>query len=147
MKTSDKITITVQTTVNTSVDSVWKFWTLPEYITKWYQASDDWHAPYAENDLKKNGKFKTIMAARDGSTGFDFEGVYSRIQKNKIIEYILTDGRKVKVSFTRQGSKTKIVETFEPENINSPERQRAGWQTILDNFKKYTESIQLSGKS
>lgn len=132
--------------MNVAIDSVWKYWTLPEHIIKWYQASDDWHAPYAENDLKENGKFKTTMAAKDGSTSFDFEGIYTRIQKNKIIEYVLADGRKVKISFTGQGPKTKVVETFDPEKINSLELQRDGWQAILNNFKKYTETIQNTGK-
>jgi len=35
---------------------------------------------------------------------------------------------------------TKIVETFEAENTNPIEMQQKGWQSILDNFKNYTES-------
>jgi hypothetical protein len=33
----------------------------------------------------------------------------------------------------------KITQTFDPENENSEEKQRSGWQAILDNFKKYVE--------
>jgi len=31
------------------------------------------------------------------------------------------------------------VETFEAEDINSPEEQQAGWQSILENFREYVE--------
>ena len=35
--------------------------------------------------------------------------------------------------------KNKVTETFDPEHENPEEMQRAGWQAILENFKKYVE--------
>jgi uncharacterized protein YndB with AHSA1/START domain len=133
-------TITVENTVKAPVEKVWQFWTLPEHITKWSNASDDWHTPFAENDLKVGGKFISRMEAKDGSFGFDFGGVYDEVKTNKMIAYTLDDGRKVKINFSTNGDETKIVETFEAENTNSIEMQRGGWQSILDNFKKYAEA-------
>jgi uncharacterized protein YndB with AHSA1/START domain len=72
---------------------------------------------------------------------FDFDGVYSNVQKNKLIEYSIADGRKVKITFSTEGNQTKVVETFAPESENAIEMQREGWQAILDSFKKYTESL------
>jgi len=141
METTAKKTITVETTVNAPLEKVWKFWTEPDHITKWNQASDDWHAPYAENDLKVDGKFKTTMAAKDGSMSFDFEGIYTTVEKHQLIEYTIIDGRKVKIQFTAKGNETLVTETFEAENTFPIEMQRGGWQSILDNFKKYTESV------
>jgi len=135
-----KTAITVETTVNAPVEKVWTYWSEPKHITRWTHASEDWHAPYADNDLRKDGKFKTTMAAKDGSMSFDFEGVYSNVQPNKVIEYGLADGRKVKIVFTANGNGTKVVETFDPESENPIDMQRGGWQAILDNFKKYTET-------
>ena len=80
------------------------------------------------------------MAAKDGSFSFDFEGVYTNVQPNKVIEYTMGDGRKVKIIFSENGNETKVTETFDPESENPIEMQRGGWQAILDNFKKYTES-------
>lgn len=80
------------------------------------------------------------MEAKDGSFGFDFCGVYDAVTENEYIENTLDDGRKVQITFTPQGSNTSVVESFEPENINSLELQKGGWQAILDNFKKYTEA-------
>lgn len=140
MDTVEKTAITIEAVVKAPVEKVWKYWSAPEHITRWAFASDDWHAPYADNDLRTDGKFKTTMAAKDGSFSFDFEGVYTNVQHHKVIEYIMSDGRKVKTIFSGNGNETKVIETFDPESENPIEMQRAGWQAILDNFKKYTES-------
>ena len=135
-----KTEITVESTINAPVKKVWDFWSAPEHITQWCSASDDWHAPTAENDLKTGGKFSTRMEAKDGSFGFDFGGVYDEVKTNEFIAYTMCDGRKVSVSFTADGDKTHISETFEAEDQNPAEMQHVGWQAILDNFKKYTEA-------
>jgi len=105
METTAKNAITVETVVNAPVEKVWTIWSDPKHITKWCNASDDWHAPFAENDLQTGGKFKTTMAAKDGSFSFDFEGTYDNVQKNKLIEYTLADRRKVKIIFSSKEMK------------------------------------------
>lgn len=139
MEASNKTIITVEATVNAPVEKVWKFWSSPEHITKWNNASDDWHTPYAENDLRVGGKFTSRMEAKDGSFGFDFWGIYDVVVTNERIEYTLGDDRKVKIVFTDKGNATQVIESFEAENENSIEMQKGGWQAILDNFRKYTE--------
>jgi uncharacterized protein YndB with AHSA1/START domain len=141
METKEKKqTITVTTTVNAPADKVWHMWTDPQQVTRWNNASDDWHTPYAENDLRTGGKFMSRMAARDGSAEFDFGGTYDRVETNKLIEYTMSDGRRVKVTFESSGDSTTVTETFDPEDTNSIEMQRSGWQAIMDNFKKYAEN-------
>lgn len=132
--------ITVQNTVNASINKVWDFWTSPEHITKWSFASPDWHTPYAENDVKQGGKFKSTMAAKDGSMSFDFEGEYTFVEENKTIKYVMADGRKVEIFFKETLDGVEIVESFDPESQNPEEMQRGGWQAILDNFKNYVEN-------
>lgn len=140
MATEQNNTITVEAIINAGVEKVWEFWTNPEHITQWAFASDDWHAPYADNDPRTGGKFKTTMAAKDGSFSFDFEGVYSKVEKLALMEYAMPDGRWVKVQFSGDNKTTKVTEEFVPENQNSLEMQKGGWQAILDNFKKYVEA-------
>lgn len=139
METATNTPITVEATVNAPVNKVWEYWNSPEHITQWCQASPDWHAPYADNDPRTGGKFKTTMAAKDGSFSFDFGGVYSNVVDHQLIEYAMEDGRKVKITFEDLGGSTKVTETFDPENQNPVEMQRGGWQAILDSFKKHTE--------
>lgn len=140
MTTAAATKITVETTVKAPVEKVWEFWSAPEHITKWNAASDDWHTPRAENDLRPGGKFSARMEAKDGSFGFDFGGVYDTVKQHQLIEYTIGDGRKVSVRFDGKGNETQVTETFEAEGTNPIEMQRGGWQAILDNFKKYTET-------
>ncbi|HEU5054836.1 MAG TPA: SRPBCC family protein [Hanamia sp.] len=132
--------ITVETLVNAPVRKVWATWTNPEDIKKWNSASDDWHTPHATNDLREGGRFSSRMESKDGSMGFDFSGTYQKVNEHELIEYTIDDGRKVKVIFSGDGDFTKVIESFEAESENSEEMQRGGWQSILDNFKKYVES-------
>lgn len=140
METQEKTVITVEDAINAPVEKVWEYWTKPQHIIKWCYASDDWHTPRAENDLRVGGSFASCMEAKDASMGFDFGGVYDAVRKNEYIEYTIGDGRKVQINFIADGDKTKVVESFEAETTNSIEMQRGGWQAILDNFKKYTEN-------
>lgn len=140
MENTQSNAITVETMVHAPVEKVWAAWNKPADIMQWCNASEDWHAPYADNDLQVGGKFKTTMAAKDGSMSFDFEGVYTVVEPNKRIEYALGDGRTVKILFAAELEGTRIVESFDPEGTNPREMQQAGWQAILENFKKYAEA-------
>ncbi|MEW5675145.1 SRPBCC family protein [Flavobacterium enshiense] len=140
MATSEKATITVAATVNVPIEKVWQFWTNPQHITQWNNASNDWHTPKATNDLRKDGAFNYRMEAKDGSFGFDFEGNYTDVKTNELIEYIITDGRKVQIVFETLDNETHITQTFEAEEVHPAELQQDGWQAILNNFKRYSET-------
>lgn len=132
--------IVVTTTVQLPIQKVWEFYTLPEHITKWNFASEDWHCPSASNDLRVGGKYIARMESKDGKIGFDFEAIYDEIELYKKIFYKLGDQRKVEILFSEEGNATVVRISFDPEGTYSLEQQRAGWQAILDNFRKYCET-------
>lgn len=137
MSTSPRIT--VQCSVKAPIAHVWDCWTKPEHITQWNHASDDWHCPAATNDLRVGGSFVATMAAKDGSVSFDFIGIYDEIIPLQSIAYHMPDHRKVAITFRSIGDSTEVIEIFDPENEHPLEMQQAGWQMILDNFKKHAE--------
>lgn len=139
--------VKVEATVDAPGPRVWEFWTSPEHITNWYFASPDWRAPRATNDLRVGGSFLIRMEARDGSAGFDFGGVYTALEPERLIAFRLGDGREVSVAFVPSGSGTKVEESFDPEASNPIELQQAGWQAILDSFKAYVEASGRKGGS
>jgi uncharacterized protein YndB with AHSA1/START domain len=143
MPTSNNSKIMVETIVNGPIKKVWKYWTEPQHITKWNNASDDWHTPFSENDLRVGGKFLSRMEAKNGSFGFDFAGSYNVVKLHENISYTLGDGRKVEIKFIKGENETKVIETFQAEKTNSIEMQQKGWQAILDNFKKYIEQTEI----
>ena len=131
--------ITVQVEIDAPITHVWDCFTQPEHITQWNFASPDWYCPSAENDMQVGGKMNWRMEAKDGSFGFDFEGTYTKIEKQKTVEITLGDKRKMEVLFAKQYGITTVAERFEAENTNPAEMQKAGWQAILNSFKAYAQ--------
>jgi uncharacterized protein YndB with AHSA1/START domain len=141
MENNNTVRITVQATVKAPIEKVWSYWTEPKHVTKWNAASEDWHTPYAENDLRVGGSFLSRMEAKDGSFGFDFNGIYDEVKLYEYIAYTMPDGRKVDITFQSQEGITKVVEVFDAEQENSVELQQNGWQAIMDHFKQYVETL------
>ena len=90
-----------------------------------------WHGQV----IRKAGKVK----AKDGSFGFDFEAVYSKIFPFEGFSYGF-EKRNVQVDFMDVGDATQVMIAFDPETENPIDMQKNGWQAILNNFKKYAES-------
>jgi uncharacterized protein YndB with AHSA1/START domain len=132
--------ITVEANVLAPKNKVWDYYTNPEHITEWNFADPSWQCPAAENDLRVGGKYWARMEAKDGSFGFDFEAIYSEVVPGEKLTYQMPDGRVATITFKEQGGATHVAVTFDAETENSIDMQRGGWQAILDNFKKYTES-------
>lgn len=132
--------ITVETIVQAPIEKVWETYTNPEHIVNWNFATPDWCCPKAENDVRVGGKFSSRMEAKDGTVGFDFGGTYDEVVPMQKLAYTFGE-RKASVEFFNQIESTKVVVLFDPENENPIEMQRSGWQTILNNFKEYTEDL------
>lgn len=137
--------ITIETLVKADLNMVWAAWNNPEDIKQWNAASNDWHTTQSTVDLREGGKFSSRMEAKDGSAGFDFEGTYTRIVPQKIIEYRLEDGRDVKVEFAKGADGVLVRETFETESQFDRGHQHRGWQAILDNFARHVEAKDIAG--
>src|SRR5262245_31684158 len=122
--------ITVETVVNATLTKVWDTWNDPA-IKEWSTAHESWHTTRSTVDLREGGKFLSRMEAKDGSAGFDFEGIYTRIVPQQLIEFRMGDGREARVEFSKQPGGILVKETFDAESENPPEMQRQGWQAIL----------------
>ena len=133
--------ITVKTSIKASIDKVWEFWILPEHIINWNTLSEEWQTSNAENALKVGGKFKYSMIAKDKSQSFDFEGEYTNVEKNKVIDYKLFDGRTGIIHFQVKEGKVELMEIFEPVKEHSESMQKDWCQAVIDNFKHYVESF------
>ncbi|MDX5338529.1 MAG: SRPBCC domain-containing protein [Cyclobacteriaceae bacterium] len=142
MSATSNSKISTYAEISAPINQVWTTYTSPRHVVKWNFASPDWHCPKAENELKPGSKFSYRMEARDGSVGFDFEGVFQEVKPNEGLSYVMEDGRQVEVILEELDSKTGITVKFDPEKTNSEELQKGGWQAILDNFKSYVESMQ-----
>ena len=131
--------ITISASIAAKQQKVWDCYTLPEHITKWNFADPSWHCPSASNNLTVGGRYIARMEAKDGSFGFDFDATYTEITMGKQFTYEF-GGRYATVAFAENNEQTVVTVTFDPETQNSIELQRNGWQSILNNFKKYVEA-------
>jgi uncharacterized protein YndB with AHSA1/START domain len=131
--------ITVETTIAAPIEKVWQAWNTPDDIKQWNAASDDWHTTASSVDLRVGGGFSSRMEAKDGSMGFDFAGTYTKVVEHRLIESTFGD-RLLRVEFIPIGNGVTVRETFDAENTFPIEQQRAGWQAILNNFRKHVET-------
>lgn len=137
-----KTKISISSTIEAPVNQVWTAYTTPKHIVQWNSASPDWHSPSATHELEPGGSFSYRMEAKDGSMGFDFNGVFQEVKPNELLSYVMEDGREAEVEFIKQGANTQVNVTFEAEGTHSLEMQEFGWQSILNNFKKHVEGFQ-----
>ncbi|TWW10442.1 activator of HSP90 ATPase [Planctomyces bekefii] len=137
----DRVKVSIEAMVDAKIEKVWECWNEPKHITKWNFAIDTWCCPRASNDLRVGGRYSARMEAKDGSFGFDFEVTYDVVDKHKKISYTMGDGRQATTTFEQQNGGVWIATVFDAEQQNEVEMQRNGWQSILNNFKKYVESI------
>jgi uncharacterized protein YndB with AHSA1/START domain len=131
--------ISVNVLVPAPIEKVWSAYTTPKDIMRWNAASDDWHTTASRVDLRPGGEFSSRMEAKDGSFGFDFEGVYTQIIENEFIEYLFGD-RLATVKFDAEDTEVRVTVEFDTEEDNSVEDQRTGWQSILDDFARHVQT-------
>lgn len=133
--------VTIAATIAAAPATVWRAWTEPAHITQWNFASPDWCCPRAEVDLRPGGRYVARMEAKDGSFGFDLEAVFDLVEHERRIAFTMPDGRNAETTFEAIGGGTRVSTVFDAETLNPVEMQRAGWQAILDNFKRYAETL------
>lgn len=131
----------ISSIVNKDVFNCFHTYHTPEHIKNWNFASKDWHCPNATSEFKEGGHFNYRMEAKDQSFGFDFTGTFDKIEEPNLIQYHIDDLREVVIRFEAQGNQTFIEVIIDAEKENSIALQKRGWQAILDNFKKYIESL------
>jgi uncharacterized protein YndB with AHSA1/START domain len=135
--------ITIEVNVAAPIQDVLKAWTSPADIRQWNAASETWHCPSAEIDLRPGGTFSYRMEAKDGSEGFDLRGTFTDVIPYERIEFAFEDQRLVAVEFAARDGSVKVHESFDAESIHSVEQQRQGWQAILDRFARHVEAKKL----
>jgi uncharacterized protein YndB with AHSA1/START domain len=135
--------IVVETAVRAPLAHVWRAYTTPEDIVVWNAASADWCTTRATVDLRVGGQFSSRMEAKDGSMGFDFAGTYTAVVVHERLEYAFGD-RAARVDFEAGTDAVVVRVSFDAEEENAAEMQRAGWQAILDNFARHAERTRPS---
>lgn len=133
--------IHIETTIQAPIEQVWECFTEPRHIEKWNFASSDWHCTSATVDLRIGGKQSSRMESIDGTEGFDLGITFTDIDVGHELVMRLDDGRYMDVYFIDEDGSTLVEENFEAEDSNALDMQQKGWQSILERFRDYVESL------
>ena len=76
-----ELDLSITRTVDVPPELVWKAWTTPEYLKKWFTPAP-WKTIHAEVDLKPGGKFHTLMESPEGQQ-FPNTGCYLEVVPNR----------------------------------------------------------------
>lgn len=129
--------ITLNKFIPATPDRVYRAFLDPADLVGWYQASPDWTTPWARVDAVPGGKLAIRFEDPAGKHSFDLEGVFTEFIPDRLIDYTMTDGRRVRIELEPVEGGTRITETFDAEEVNNPELQRQGWMGLLDHLETY----------
>ena len=137
--------ITIQTTIDANASAVWQAWTSPEHIMQWNHASDDWHSPAAENDLRVGGRYHIKMVVPDDT--HDVSGVYREIVPNEKVSFTWawksTPERESLVTVTIKPDGDGSLMTLQHEQFfdeTARDNHNKGWTAIMDRFANFVEA-------
>jgi uncharacterized protein YndB with AHSA1/START domain len=142
--------------IDAPVDIVWRAWTVPEHVMRWW-GPKDYTSPSCIIDLREGGKYILCMRAPKEQGGQDSysSGIYQRIVPKELLEVIqqnLTDKdgnpidpvqagmpadfpkeSRMTVAFKPKGNMTELTVTQYDWNVSQMYVYAlAGWQQSID---------------
>lgn len=136
--------LTLERRVDAPRDRVWRAWTDPAEVKKWWGSGDN-YAESVEMDVRVGGRFRIVMRGAEGGR-YVAEGTYEEVVPSvKLVHtWMWGDGAwadidmRVTIEFSDDGDGTKIVLTHE----NFPDQEACdihnqGWTGQLGSMEKY----------
>jgi uncharacterized protein YndB with AHSA1/START domain len=130
-------------------ERVFRAWTEPDELRKWWGAGEGFSAPIAEVDLRVGGKYRLGMKPPDSDDLYICTGAYREVSPPEKLVYtwawegMSTDAEEtlVTVEFHDLGGSTEIVVTHElfPDEKARDEHAQ-GWSGCLDMLVKALEA-------
>jgi uncharacterized protein YndB with AHSA1/START domain len=80
-KLDPKLDLVLERTIDVPRDLVWKAWTKPEHLTKWFTPAP-WTVADCEIDLRPGGAFRVVMRSPEGQDS-PINGCYLEIVPNE----------------------------------------------------------------
>ncbi len=117
IKPDPKLDLVLERVIDVPRDLVWKAWTTPEHIVKWFTPKP-WSTKECEIDLRPGGMFRTVMVSPEGKE-FPDMGCYLEVVPNERLVFTdaLLPGYRPSenpfftgvVSFASEGSSTRYT--------------------------------------
>lgn len=147
--TRPEIILHLNRTFKAPREKVYRAWTTPEELKRWFAPSDEFSIPIAELDVRVGGKYRIGMKPPEGDT-FCVGGIYREVQPpEKLVFTWSWEGAAavagemlVTVEFRDRGNSTEIALTHElfPDEKAREEHSR-GWSGCLSRLAKVLERL------
>lgn len=160
MNIDPKLDLVLERVLDLTPEQVWKGWTTPELICKWF-CPEPWKVTEAEVDLKPGGLFRTVMQSPEGEK-YPNLGCFLEVERNKKLVWtdaLLPGYRPVEVPtsganmfFTafilleEQDGKTKYTAIARHKNEADRKKHEEmgfhqGWGICADQLQKLMKSL------
>lgn len=136
-------TLVITRTYAAPREKVFRAWTEPEELKKWWAAGTGFITTIAEVDLRVGGRYRLGMKPPDKDVVHVVGGVYREVQRPSRLVYTWTwedgDGTEtlVTVDFHDKGSSTEVILTHKDFASQESRDQHAhGWAGCLDSLDR-----------
>lgn len=104
--------VITEATFNTSIERLFRAWTTPEDIKKWFGVGQG-GPQSASLDLKVGGRWEFVFAGEEGQTD-TLSGQYLQVEQNKLLAFTWTHIRVFANGSEEVSGESKVTVTFEP---------------------------------
>ena len=130
--------VQIKRTFQAPKEKVYKAWTQPEELTRWFAPTDEYQTIVEQLDVREGGKYRIIMKHPDGT--HHLTGEYLHVQPGEKLVYTWlwenqqqSELSRVIVEFLDRGNSTEIILTHEKLSNEEVRRKHThGWNGCLD---------------
>ena len=143
VESSEQTTLVLKRTFAAPREKVFRAWTNPAELKKWFHVEADWSTPIAEVDLRVGGKYRLGMQDPNAPAPYVVGGVFHEIKAPEKLVYTWkwegqdSEETQVTILFRDLGGRTE-VELIHEKFPSSEERDKHGhgWAGCLDQFAR-----------
>jgi uncharacterized protein YndB with AHSA1/START domain len=154
LKIDPKLDLVLERTIDVPRALVWKCWTIPEHVIKWFTPKP-WTISDCEIDLRPGGIFRTVMNGPDGEQSINY-GCYLDIVPNERLiwtDALLPGYRPAENPFLTavlllkdEGSGTRYTAmAIHRDQATRDQHEEMGfydgWGTVLDQMIEYSRTL------
>lgn len=154
MKADPKLDLVLERFVDVPRELVWKAWTTPEHVAKWFTPKP-WYISDCEIDLQPGGIFRTVMHGPDGEQAINHFCYLEVVPNERLIwtDALLPGYRPSNepfltaiVTLESQGSGTKYIAMAMHRDEATRQKHEDmgfhdGWGTVLDQLVEYVKTM------
>lgn len=138
----------IERVLNAPVELVYRVWTTPEHLMRWWGPKDFTTAGY-EMEFRPGGAYRATIRGPDGAR-HGMSGVYREITpERRIVMTFAWDEAEgepfetlVTVTFAPEGRRTRFTFHQTPfQSVESRDSHLGGWTECMDRLQAYAENL------